>query len=188
MQKAIREYGKSVVITGFRDIEIDDLELWIKNVQTENVHGVAVQFFNANIVATWEHLYFAALNALTAFATHRKLSRNLAMETMLYASAQRQIRKAIELIGVKRGTANIAVTIICDNMSQVEKALFTIQKRLGKKPDDSVLELSKSKIEHVRKAFGISDNEIKAVMEKCRIERALVNLVVERVALLSTQL
>ena len=33
------------------------------------------------------------------------------METMLYASAQRQIRKAIELVGVKHGMINVAVAI-----------------------------------------------------------------------------
>jgi tRNA threonylcarbamoyladenosine modification (KEOPS) complex Cgi121 subunit len=188
MQKAITEYGKIVEITGFPNIEIDDAEAWIKTAQADSRHNVAVQFFNADIIATWEHLYFAALNALTAFATNRNLSRNVAMETMLYASAQRQIRRAIEFIGVKRGVANVGVVVIGDSPSQVQKATSEVKKRFGKEPDDSVLALSETKIKHIREVFGISDDEAKAVVKNDNFNEALVNLVVERVALLTTQL
>jgi tRNA threonylcarbamoyladenosine modification (KEOPS) complex Cgi121 subunit len=188
MRKQIREHGKYVEITGFRNVRIDDAEAWVKTAQLDQNQGVAVQFFDADLVATWEHLYFAVVNALTAFATQRNISRNAAMEMMLYASAQRQIRKAIGFMGVKRGAANVAVAIIGDEAGQVQAALFAVQKLFGKEPDESVLELSGSKIEVVRGAFGISDEEIKAVMEKNKLEQALVNLVIERMALLSTQL
>jgi tRNA threonylcarbamoyladenosine modification (KEOPS) complex Cgi121 subunit len=187
MQKTINEYGKFVEIIGFSKIEINDAEAWIKTAQADSRHNVAVQFFNADLIATWEHLYFAALNALTAFATKRNLSRNLAMETMLYASAQRQIRRAIEFIGVKRGVANVGVVVIGESSSQVEKAVSEVKKRFGKEPDDSVLELSETKIKNIREAFGISDDEVTAVGEN-KAGQSLVNLVVERVALLSTQL
>jgi len=48
---------------------------------------VEVQLFDASLVTTWEHLYFAALDSLTAFRNRENISRSLAMETMLYASA-----------------------------------------------------------------------------------------------------
>ena len=62
-----------------------------------------------------------------------------------------------------------------------------VKKRFGKEPDDSVLELSETKIKHIREAFGISDDEAAAVGEN-KAGQLLVNLVIERVALLSTQL
>ena len=149
---------------------------------------MAVQFFDADLIATWEHIYFAVLNALTAFATKRNISRNVAMETMLYASAQRQIRKAIGLIGVKRGVANVAVVVIGSEANDLQAAVSAIKKQFGKEADESVLEMSESKAERIREAFGISDEEVKVVMEKSGLEQALVNLVIERMALLSTQL
>ena len=188
MRKYIEEYGKYVEITGFRNVKIDDAEAWVKTAQTDKHQGAAVQFFDADLVATWEHLYFAVVNALTAFATQRNISRNLAMETMLYASAQRQIRKAIRFIGVKCGIANVAVAIIGEKPAQVQAALSAVQKRFGKEPDESVLEMSGSKVKRVRGAFRISDEEVKALMEKNKLEQALISLVIERVALLSTQL
>jgi tRNA threonylcarbamoyladenosine modification (KEOPS) complex Cgi121 subunit len=188
MRNQIKEHGKYIEITGFRNVKINDAEAWIKTAQTNKHQGAAVQFFDADLVATWEHLYFAVVNALTAFATHRNISRNLAMEMMLYASAQRQIRKAIGFIGVKRGAANVAVVIIGDDIAQVQAALSAVQKLFGKEPDESILELSGGKIELVRGAFGISDEEVKAVIEKNELEKALVNLVIERMALLPTQL
>jgi len=149
---------------------------------------MAVQFFDADLIATWEHIYFAVLNALTAFVTKRNISRNVAMETMLYASAQRQIRKAIGFIGVKRGVANIAVVIIGSEADDLQAAVSAIKKQFGKEPDESVLEMSECKAERLREAFRISNEEIKATGEKSGLEQALVNLVIERMALLSTQL
>ena len=110
------------------------------------------------------------------------------METMIYASAQRQIRKAIDLIGVKRESANVAVIIAGESPASIKEVVSAVAKRVGKEPDETVLELSKEKMLSIRRAFGISENEIAAIMEKNDVERALVDLVVERVALLSTQL
>ena len=149
---------------------------------------MAVQFFDADLIATWEHIYFAVLNALTAFATKRNISRNVAMETMLYASAQRQIRKAIGLIGVKRGVANVAVVVIGSEADGLQAAVSALKKQFGKEADEGVLEMSESKAERLREAFRISNEEIKVTGEKSGLEQALVNLVIERMALLSTQL
>lgn len=188
MRKCIKEHGKIIEITGFRNVKIDDPEEWVKKAQKDKHNDVAFQFFNADLVATWEHLYFAALNALTAFDTERNISRDVVMEMMLYASAQRQIRRAIDFIGVKHGVGNIAVVIIGRDETQVEAALSAVKKRFGKEPDESVLEMSANKIKCIREAFEISDDEIRTVLGKSGLERAVVNLVIERVALLSTQL
>jgi hypothetical protein len=51
-----------------------------------------------------------------------------------------------------------------------------------------VLELTKEKTHNIRKAFEISANELEAVIKKRNANNALVNLVIEKIALLSTQL
>jgi KEOPS complex subunit Cgi121 len=107
--KYIAEAGKYVEITGFRNVGIKDAEEFVKAARKETPQSTWVQFFDAELVATWQHLYFAVLNALLAFKTERNISKSVAMEVMLYASAQRQIRKAIQLVGVKCDSENVAV-------------------------------------------------------------------------------
>jgi tRNA threonylcarbamoyladenosine modification (KEOPS) complex Cgi121 subunit len=185
--KYIEEDGKYVEITGFGNVKIEDAEEFLKTIRKEK-QTACVQFFNAELVATWQHLYFAALNALVAFRNKRNISKNVAMEVMLYASAQRQIRKAIALIGVKRDSVNVAAVIIDENPDLVKTALRMVSRRIGVEPDETVLELSRGKVQSILRAFDVSERELETVMKKNSLEQALVNLVVERMALLSTQL
>jgi KEOPS complex subunit Cgi121 len=185
--KYFEEFGEYVEIAGFRNVRIEDADGFLKATRREQ-QSTAVQFFNAELVATWQHLYFAVLNALTAFRNKTNVSKSVAVEVMLYASAQRQIRKAIELVGVKRDSATVAAVIIGESPDAVKAALSSISKRVGSEPDETVLALSKTKMHNIRRAFSISEIEVATVMKAGNIEQALVDLVVERVALLSTQL
>jgi KEOPS complex subunit Cgi121 len=186
--KRIEESAKYVEITGFRNANSEKPEQLLKAIRKDNQTDVAVQFFNADLVATWEHLYFAVVNALTAFSTKRNISRNLAIEVMLYASAQRQIRKAIELLGVKPGCADVAIVVVADAPEAVEATLQLVFKHFSKEPDDHVLELSPEKVRSIRRAFTITDKELSVVVKKGDVDRGLVDLVIERMALLSTRL
>jgi tRNA threonylcarbamoyladenosine modification (KEOPS) complex Cgi121 subunit len=186
--KYIEETGKYVEITGFRNILIGDAKEFLNAVCKEKQQRVWVQFFDAELVATWQHLHFAVLNALLAFKNERNISKSVAMEAMLYASAQRQIKKAIAFMGVKCDSANVAVVIIGESLDSVKAVLSAVSKRIGAEPDETVLELSRKKAQRIREAFGITEKELEAVMEKNNSEQALVKLVIERMALLSTRL
>jgi KEOPS complex subunit Cgi121 len=185
--KYIKEFGKYVAITGFRGVRIKNVEEFFQTIHEENLPNMEIQFFDARHVATWQHLYFAVLNALTAFKNKENISKRLAMETMLYASAQRQIRKAMELLGIKLRSSNIAMLIIGEKPEIVKSALSMVSKHLHAQLDDTVLELSGEKATIIRKAFGISDVELKTVIKKDDLEKALTDLVLERMALLATQ-
>jgi KEOPS complex subunit Cgi121 len=185
--KHIEEFGKHAVITGFRNVKIRDVEEFFKRIRKEKQLNVEIQFFDAKFVATWQHLYFAAVNALTAFKNKENISKSLAMESLLYASAQRQIRKAMKLLGIKPNSSEIAVLIIGEKPESAKLALSVISQNVKAKHDDTVLKLSKKKIALIREIFGISDVELKTVMEKDGLEKALTDLVIERMALLATQ-
>src|SRR5665648_715528 len=107
----IEEYGQYVELTGYRNVAFELAEAFLKANRKQTLRHVDVQFFDAQLVATADHLYFAALNALQALKNKTNISKSAAMETMLYASAQRQIKKSIDRIGIKPETASIAVTI-----------------------------------------------------------------------------
>ncbi|MGB9914238.1 MAG: KEOPS complex subunit Cgi121 [Candidatus Bathyarchaeales archaeon] len=188
MLKYIEEAEKCVEITAFRNVGAAKVEKLLKAVARKEPQQVWIQFFNAELIATWQHLYFAVLNALVAFKNERNISKSLAMEVMLYASAQRQIRKAIELMGVKEETKSVAVVLIGDKPDQIKTALSAVSEAIGAMPDERALELSEEKAWRIREAFLISDEELEAVKSKDDTEQALVKLVLERVALLATRL
>ncbi|MGC8939316.1 MAG: KEOPS complex subunit Cgi121 [Candidatus Bathyarchaeia archaeon] len=188
MLKHIKEFGKYVIIAGLKDAKIGKAEEFLEKIRKEKSSNVEIQFFDARCIAGWQHLYFAVLNALTAFKNGRNISKNLAVEVILYASAQRQIRKALEKLGIKLETDKIALVIIGDKTDDLNSTLNTILCLANAKRDDRVLELVKGKIDVIREIFGISDLELETVMKNGALEKALMDIVIERMALLVTQL
>lgn len=187
MLKYIEEFRRHVEVTGFRNVRIRDIEEFLTIIRKEMPSNAEIQFFDAKFVATWQHLYFAALNALTAFKNKENISKSVAMETMLYASAQRQILKSMKLLGIKPDSSEIAVLIIGEKPETIKSALSMVSKHVKSEPDDAVLELSKEKATIIQKIFEISSVELKTIVKKDDLERALTDLIIERMALLSTQ-
>jgi KEOPS complex subunit Cgi121 len=183
----IEEFGKYVAVAGFKEIEIEDIGNFLATIRKEKPPDTHIQFFDANLVATWQHLYYAALNALTAFKNNDNISETVAMEAMLYASAQRQISKAIELLGIKLDSSDIAALVITEKPDSAQSALSNILRQTKSERDDAILAWSKKKIIAIRRVFGISDVELQTVMKRGGVRKALMNLVIERMALLATQ-
>ena len=184
----LKEYSKYAEITGYKKVKFALVEAFLKGKRKETNGNVDLQFFDAQLTATKEHLYFAALNALQAFQNKTNISKTPAMETMLYASAQRQIQKAIQRCGIKPQTTNMAVIIIGENPTQLKTAVEAISMCVGAKPDEKVLGISKFKEQKITKTYQIGDEELKAVVKNGNHVDAVVKLVIERVALLATQL
>jgi KEOPS complex subunit Cgi121 len=186
MRYFMEEFGRYVEITGYRGITFAKAEAFLK-ANRKQTQPVDIQFFDAKYIATQEHLYFAAQNALQAFKNKTNISKTPAVETLLYASAQRQIQKAIDRSGIKPQTTNMAAVLIGDDPDKIEALKQEVSACVGLEPDESVLEMTKDKLEKIRKAFEITDKEIETVT-KGNVDRAVVNLVIEQVALLATQL
>lgn len=178
------EYGRVAEFTGYRDVAFHKAENYLKSHRKQK-SAVELQFFDPDLIATEEHLYFAVLNALQAFKSGTNFSKSVAMEIMLYASAQKQIQKAIEQIGVKPDSCNIAVAIVAEDQKQIEKQLIVLTDYFGCAPDGTVLHLSEPKMLKISEAFQVTETEIKT--QKELMDKALVSLVIERMALLSTQ-
>ncbi len=188
MLKYFEEESRYIEITGFENIKVEKPEQLLNTIRGHKNEDLLIQFFNADLVATWEHLYFATLNALKAFKTKRNISKDLVVEIILYASAQRQIRKAIEIIGIKNDHTNIAVIIVGKTANNIKVELSSVSEYLGKQPNEEVLKLTSSKSERIKRTFGITDQEMTVVAEDNDINCALVDLVLEKMALLSTRL
>jgi tRNA threonylcarbamoyladenosine modification (KEOPS) complex Cgi121 subunit len=181
------EFETYAAIAGFRNARIKNPKQFLQKISKEKPANVEAQFFDATFIATWQHLYFATLNALSAFENKNNISKSLAMEIMLYASAQGQIHKATESFGISSKSTEVAAVIVGKRQKDVNLALSMIEEQIDAKQDDAVLEFSKEKTKTIRKTFGISETEAKTVMKGSSFENALVDLVIERMALLATR-
>jgi len=135
--------------------------------------GCIVQALDADKVVSEQHVRFATKKALLAFSEGRNVAKDLGMEILRYASGERQIERALSM-GISEATERIALVIVhrpnheCRWPENSELAALIDVDGLGCsfKPDA------------VKKAFSISDEELKVVDET-----RLSELVLERVAL-----
>lgn len=186
MIRNVESFDKYIGIFGFRDVRIDDVDKLL-NLTQERLGDATIQFFNADLIAGWDHLYFAGVNALKAFKNGTEISKSLAIETMLYASARRQIRAALDLVGIRSDSRRIAVLIMADEKEAAQQNVENLTKLIPGERDDTVIELSDDKVALIRKLFGISDTELATKLDGLDERKALCDLVIEHVALLVTQ-
>jgi tRNA threonylcarbamoyladenosine modification (KEOPS) complex Cgi121 subunit len=176
-----------IAIAGFKNVKIKDVKGFLKIARRE-AREANVQFFDAKLIAGKQHLYFAALNALKAFERKSNISSSLAVEALLYASAQRQIRKAVETLGVKQDSSEVAVLIIAEDNQGTDRCLNIVSRLMPGEREDAALELTDEKVGNIMRLFGISELEIEAKLRRKGLEKeALADLVIEHVALLATQ-
>jgi len=180
-------FNQHLTILGFRDVKIKDTDKFFQDLK-DKAKNVCVQFFDASLIAGCEHLRFAALNALNALENKINISSSLAMETLLYASAQRQIKEAVRLMGIKPNTSRVAVLVLAETPTQTSAVLKVVSKLLGGRRDDSVIDLTDDKAAGLKRLFRISNVELEAKTERKGAEKqALADLVIEHMALLVTQ-
>lgn len=187
MFKRIEEFDKFVSIIGFRNVKIVDVNQFV-----EKIRGAAkpalVQMFDADRVAGFEHLFFAILNALRAFSQKNNISETVDMESLLYASGQRQIRKAIEMTGVKLDTSNVAVLILADDKLKIQNGEKGVNGLINGVRDDQILEVrSEEKIHKLMKLFNVTELELRSLSDRKTADyKMITKLIIERGALLAT--
>ena len=179
------EFGFYVEIAGFKGVSFEQADVYLKGNRAVKLQNVWVQFFDSALIATCEHLYFAVLNAFYAFKNHVNVSKNLAVETLLYASSQRQIQKAIQLIGLKAGMSEMAVVVIGETVEQVNFVLNDLSVQLHANFCDDVLSLTQEKSALISQVFNFSPLMVEVAAKRKGSDLALVDLVIEKVALLA---
>jgi len=178
--------GKAISIIGFRDVKIGDVNAFFERIKTE-ISTAKVQMFNAAMIAGELHLLFAFLNAQRSFESGRAISESIEMETLLFASGKRQINRAIEMLGLKPKTSNVAIILFAaslEELTEAEKRVFCL---LSGKRDDSVMEVKdRYKVEDLMRTFEISNLELNTLTgSDITLNEALIRLIVERTALLA---
>ena len=181
------EPNENIAVVGFSNVKIENINTFLEQFRKETKEA-PIQFFDAKKVAGPQHLYFAALNALNAFEKKTNISNNLAVESLLYVSAQRQIKKAVKMLGINQDTSELAALIIAGNKHEKNEGLSLVTKMIPGERNDSVLELTNKKIMTLKKLFGISDLEFETKLKNQELEKeTLTDLIIERMALLVTK-
>jgi len=185
----LSEDGRFVVVSAFRVPQAMDPSVTLKELRAA-VPGREIQFVDGGRVAGKEHLEIAAINASHAFKSGISISRSLAMETLLYASAQRQIDAAIANIGVTQESKTVGLIAFSETEEDARILEGRIAQIIRVELNEELLEeWSGEKARNIAALYGISATELEAIkMPRQEIEKAIKKAVVERVALLSTRI
>lgn len=179
---------KFVGVTGFRGIKPFNIDKLLgKITRLGNEKNITIQLFDSDLIATWEHLFFATLHGVKAFLYSRNISKSLAIESLIYASGQRQIKLAVKVLGLKPKTKNCALLLVGTSPENIESVAEEVYSYLGGKLDLSVLDIDESKFNRIKTTFDVSDIEIETLISNNTWDdqkNALVKLILERLAFL----
>jgi len=173
-------FGKSIagVMGALADVQDIDAMLKTLAIIDKRSHTIG-QIFDADRIAGEEHLVHAAKLALTVQSTHMNFADSLNIELVCWVSGLRQIVRAFDRVGVRKGCNRVAVLTIGKRREEVKRAQTETLRELNLDRDDKVLDVYSNKIPMLMKVFNISKKEL----EIAPIEK----LVLEKIALLSLQ-
>ena len=147
-----------ITVVGARGT-IKDVDSFLQQITSfAQDNSVVIQAFNADLIYGKNHLISAVDHAVRAMERKTNTTNSLAMEILLYAAGERQLKLAIPKMGVKKGVANIAFVVV-DDKKRDERMVDELLKDLSLKREDSVLEGN----EDMLRAFGLNDQTIKTV-------------------------
>lgn len=153
----------------------------------EKCPGVSIQLVDLDRVPGQRYLKLATVNATKSFCSKQPIAKTLAMELLVYISAERQIVRALKRIGITAETLRIAALAVGTDREQVLAAANFLATTLGLDSEDQLLdEWSRERIENVRSSFEIGEKELEAIIQKNETESmAVERLAVERSAMLA---
>ncbi len=149
--------------------------------------SLTVQLMNGLLIVDEAHLLSAAQNAVNAQNGKYMLSRTLDVEIIVYASAQRQIGRALDELGVYDRLEHVAVVVIGNDRKSVEQSLKKITTKVGKEFSNP-FEGSKERFDRLKAHFDIDEKEICTFTDSdddIERQKALSKCVVSRVSLVA---
>ena len=117
-----------------------------------------VQFLSPKLIAGPTHLLSAAQNAMNAVRGKYVISRSLNVELLVYASAQRQIERAFEKVGVEDGLETVGVLIISESKDSIQECFEELFKKLGRDVEPA-FHIDRKRMDQIMTAFEVSDTE-----------------------------
>lgn len=185
----LSEDGKFVIVSAFKAPPSMDPSATLRELRIA-IPAMEVQFFDGAHVAGKEHLEIAVINALHAFKMGTNISRSVAMETLLYASGQRQIDVALARLGVTRDSGTVGLVAFSETKTGAEELENKIARFVRTEINGALLDdWSDGKAGRIMTLYGIGTKELEAIKTSGQgAEEAVRKAVIERVALLPTKI
>jgi len=145
---------------------------------------LAFQFFNSMMIVDEMHLLSGAQNAVNALKGDYMISRTLDVELVVYVSAQRQIGRALDIMGVNDELSSVGVVCIDEDEVKVRECLMRISEKVGEEISPMFSPTSE-KISALMQNFGITELEMKQFKDSDDLatrNQALSKCVVSRVS------
>ena len=140
------------------------------------------QIFDNRYIWGQKHIFSAVWHAWNAFMNNRLISKSLSMEILLYAAGFRQIKKAIELLGVRDSTKVIVGVLVADSESQSIDSFKKIQKQIGLNPNINLLMDYSSKQQYILEML-MNEGFLLSEVSISKIENAIL----QRIAILALE-
>ena len=142
----------NIQILGFKGA-IDSVNDTLDKINSIKKDGEIIQLLNADAVVSKNHIIHGVNQAFLAFDRGENLAKDISVEIVLRCSAQRQISKAFNMLGLKEGNMNLCAVLINSNDYTKElSSLFTL--------DESVLSADVNKL---MKIYKISSKELESM-------------------------
>ena len=143
---------------------IQDIDSFLQQVLSfSQENKIVIQAFNADVIYGKNHLASAVEHAVRAMKRKTNTTNSLAMEILLYASGERQLKLAIPKMGVKSGNGNVAFVFVDDRKETdgkiSDQLVDEFLKKLSLVRNDKALEGNKDTL----RKFGVNEDEIKTV-------------------------
>jgi len=180
-------HEKTVGIAEFQNTRELTQNQLIQLVVTLSSDETTIQLLNGLLISDEIHLLSAAENAINAQHGNYMLSRSLDVEIIVFASAQRQIGKAIEALGVYDGLGEVAAVVLGSDAKSVENTIQKLAEKIGQEIIPA-FPPTMERLRRIKKQFEISNTEISAISDSESIESqmaALSRCVVSRVSLVA---
>jgi len=155
----------------------------------EKCPEVSIQLVDLDRVPGQRYLKLATVNATKSFHSKQPIAKTLAMELLLYISAEKQIVKALKRVGITAETRRTAALAVGEHRDHVLAAANFLAGRLGQDSEDRLLDdWPRQRIMNVRSGFDIGEEELGAIVRKDETEPMTVErLAVERSAMLAAR-
>ena len=186
MIKSLNEYNQIVMIEGLFSKKSKNYDELIKTLRRKS-SILIIQLLDSKLILGYNHILFAVLNALKAKKNKKMISENLLMEILVYASAQRQINKSIDMLGVKKTSNRIVLVALSKSESRLHDLKNSILKMQDLSLDNSFFSIWNEEIaKKIRTIYKISKSEFNSVKRENYSDRkALEEIIIEKMALLS---
>ena len=159
----------------------------IEIAQSSSSDMEAVQILDSILIVDDGHVLSAVQNAVNAHRGNYAKSRTLDVEIAVYASGQRQISRAFELVGVSDDTSRSLVIIVGTNKSQLEIRMTEIMEKLGTEVENPFFP-DIERLVKIQKVFDISEIEIATYASSTapiELQNALSKCVSSRVSMVA---